>query len=135
MTLDAPLRLALYQAVDIALAEDIGTGDITAQLIDATTTASAVIISREAGILCGAPWVDRVFHRLDPAVSIQWQVQDGQAVTSNTVICQLQGPARALLSGERTVNLAPEFEAGIRWPRQTRGHPRTPASSPVPPGC
>jgi len=102
MTLDTPLRLALRQSVDMALAEDIGSGDITAQLIDAASQARAIIISREAGIVCGTAWVDHVFHSLDPAVSLDWKYSDGEPVSTDTVICELHGPARALLSGERT---------------------------------
>jgi len=102
MTLDAALRLALNQSVEMALAEDIGSGDITAQLIDVTSQAQATIISREAGILCGSAWVDRVFQLIDPAVSIHWLATDGEAITTNSTLCELQGATRALLTGERT---------------------------------
>ena len=84
-----------------ALAEDIGTGDVTAGLIPAAKQASATVICREAAILCGTAWFDEVFRQLDPAVHIIWQHQDGERVTANTVLCTLQGSARSILSGER----------------------------------
>ena len=84
-----------------ALAEDIGTGDVTAGLIPAAKQASATVICREAAILCGTAWFDEVFRQLDPAVHIIWQHQDGERVTANAVLCTLQGSARSILSGER----------------------------------
>lgn len=84
-----------------ALAEDIGTGDVTAGLIPAAKQASATVICREAAILCGTAWFDEVFRQLDPAVHIIWQHQDGEHVTANAVLCTLQGSARSILSGER----------------------------------
>ncbi len=85
-----------------ALAEDIGTGDITAQLIPAERQAQARVITREAGIVCGVAWVDEVFRQLDPAVEVQWLVADGEAVSADQTLFRLAGPARALLSGERS---------------------------------
>lgn len=85
-----------------ALAEDIGTGDITADLIPATTRASAGVISRERAIFCGRAWFDEVFLQLDPQIRVEWQVADGDTVLPDQLLCQLAGPARALLSGERT---------------------------------
>ncbi len=94
--------------VTAALAEDLGTvntvdasADVTAQLVPATTQASARIITREAAILCGRDWVDEVFAQLGQPVSIHWQCKDGDALRPNDEICRLQGPARALLTGER----------------------------------
>ena len=84
-----------------ALAEDIGTGDVTAGLIPAAKQASATVICREAAILCGTAWFNEVFRQLDPAVHIIWQHQDGEHVTANAVLCTLQGSARSILSGER----------------------------------
>ena len=84
-----------------ALAEDIGTGDVTAGLIPAAKQASATVICREAAILCGTAWFNEVFRQLDPAVHIIWQHQDGERVTANAVLCTLQGSARSILSGER----------------------------------
>ena len=84
-----------------ALAEDIGTGDVTAGLIPAAKQASATVICREAAILCGTAWFDEVFRQLDPAVHIIWQHQDGERVAAHAVLCTLQGSARSILSGER----------------------------------
>lgn len=85
-----------------ALAEDIGSGDITAQLIPAERLAHAKIITREAATICGTAWVDAVFRQLDPRVTVHWHVQDGQRAEANQVLFELEGPARALLSGERS---------------------------------
>ena len=89
-------------ALQTALREDLGSGDITAQLIAAERTASARIITREAATICGTAWVDEVFRQLNPQVSVNWLVQDGQRVTADQTLFTLQGPARALLSGERS---------------------------------
>ena len=91
----------LQTTVARALAEDIGTGDVTAGLIPAAKQASATVICREAAILCGTAWFNEVFRQLDPAVHIIWQHQDGEHVTANAVLCTLQGSARSILSGER----------------------------------
>ena len=87
--------------VRAALAEDVGSGDITAALIPQGNTASARIITREHGILCGQAWVDAVFAELDPLVQVQWQCEDGQAIAAGDTLFTLQGPARSLLTGER----------------------------------
>ncbi|QTR46134.1 carboxylating nicotinate-nucleotide diphosphorylase [Thiothrix litoralis] len=84
-----------------ALAEDIGTGDVTAGLIPADKQASATVISREDATLCGVAWFNEVFRQLDPAVQIDWQYQDGDRVEANALLCSLRGSARSILSGER----------------------------------
>jgi nicotinate-nucleotide pyrophosphorylase (carboxylating) len=88
--------------VACALREDLGSGDITAQLIAAERSAAARIITRDAAVICGTEWVNEVFRQLDPRVTVQWQVQDGERVSPNQVLFTLEGPARALLSGERS---------------------------------
>lgn len=85
-----------------ALAEDVGSGDLTAALLPAHAVASATIMSREAAILCGRAWVDEVFRQLDPTITIAWQYQDGASLTANATIAELSGNAAALLTGERT---------------------------------
>ena len=85
-----------------ALAEDIGSGDITAQLIPAERMAHATVITRESAVICGTAWVDAVFRQLDPRVAVHWQVRDGERVGPNQALFHLEGPARALLSGERS---------------------------------
>lgn len=85
-----------------ALREDIGSGDITAQLIPAERLAQASIITREAATVCGTAWVDAVFRQLDPRVAVHWHVTDGEQAKANQTLFNLEGPARALLSGERS---------------------------------
>ena len=101
MLLDV-LDEGLLHTVRIALAEDIGSGDITAVLVPEHQTAQATVISREPAIVCGMAWFNAVFSELDSRVDIDWLVRDGDAVHSDQVLCKLSGPARALLSGERT---------------------------------
>ncbi len=88
--------------VRAALAEDIGTGDLTAALIPLDAMAEAWVISREEAVLCGQPWVDEVFRQLDPGVSVQWQASEGERVQADQTLFRLRGTARALLTGERT---------------------------------
>lgn len=88
--------------VATALAEDVGTGDITALLVPEGKTASATIITREEAVICGTPWVEEVFRQLPGDVSIHWQVEDGETVAVNTVLCKLRGESRKILTGERT---------------------------------
>jgi nicotinate-nucleotide pyrophosphorylase (carboxylating) len=96
--LDEPL----LQSVRTALAEDIGSGDVTAALIPASQQAQAAVISREPAILCGMAWFNAVFAELDTDVTVDWQLHDGAHVAAGQVLCHVQGPARAILSGERT---------------------------------
>lgn len=88
--------------VALALAEDVGSGDLTAALIPEHTQAEATVISREAAILCGTAWFDAVFQQLDPRIIIDWQAADGDRVAPDQLLCTLRGPARSLLTGERT---------------------------------
>ncbi|MFM5520838.1 carboxylating nicotinate-nucleotide diphosphorylase [Aeromonas jandaei] len=100
------------RAVRAALLEDLGdalttldqpdaSADITAQLIPADRMASARIITREAGVFCGQPWVDEVFVQLGGEVKVEWKVQDGEVISPNQELFRLHGPARLLLTGER----------------------------------
>lgn len=88
--------------VTAALNEDIGSGDLTAQLIPASRQAEATIICRDAAVICGRPWVDRCFELLDPKIRIEWLVEEGAEVAPNTLLARLHGAARPLLTGERT---------------------------------
>jgi nicotinate-nucleotide pyrophosphorylase (carboxylating) len=97
-----PDSASIARIVNAALEEDIGSGDLTAQLIPADKHASATVITREDAIICGAPWVDAVFATLDASVRIEWHVRDADRVHSNQKLCVLSGPARPLLTGERT---------------------------------
>lgn len=87
--------------VRIALAEDVGAGDITAQLIPAEQNASARVITREAAVISGVAWVNEVFRQVDSRVEVRWLVADGQRVEANAVLFELEGKARSLLTGER----------------------------------
>lgn len=87
--------------VRVALDEDIGSGDLTANLLS-DRQASAELICREDAILSGRPWVDRSFSLLDASVSLDWQQDEGEQVHSGQVICQIHGPARSILTAERT---------------------------------
>lgn len=93
---------AIRHAVAEALNEDVGEGDITAALLPATMRARAHVISRQDAVLCGAPWFDEVYAQLDTGVEVRWQARDGERVASDQLLCTLHGPARAILTGERT---------------------------------
>jgi nicotinate-nucleotide pyrophosphorylase (carboxylating) len=97
-----PPQDAIAAQVRGALAEDVGGGDRTAALVPPAAVAAAAIVTREAAVLCGSPWVDEVFRQLDPSVAVSWLHADGDVLKAGTVICRLHGPARALLTGERT---------------------------------
>ena len=92
----------IREAVQQALAEDIGSGDRTAQLVPETARLDAKVISREEAVLCGQAWFDAVFEILDPRIEVVWEVEDGQRVQPDQILCRLTGPARSLLTGERT---------------------------------
>ena len=84
-----------------ALAEDIGSGDVTAALIPADTQARATLITREDMILCGTAWFDEVFRQVDASVQVEWHGRDGDSIKANSTLCDISGPARAVLTGER----------------------------------
>lgn len=92
----------IASVVSQALAEDIGRGDLSAALVPASTHADATIITRDTALLCGIPWVTEIFWQLDPSIQLHWQVNEGQTVEADAILCQLSGPARSLLTGERT---------------------------------
>lgn len=99
-TLALPKDIAT--TVQRALAEDIGNGDQTAQLIPEDIQARAYIITREQAILAGSAWFEEVFNQFDPSVRITWQVEDGEEIPGNHLICIIKGPARSLVTAERT---------------------------------
>ncbi len=96
------LAAAIEGNVAAALAEDIGERDWTAGLIAATAVAHARVITRSDAVICGAPWFDACFKKLDPAVAIEWAVAEGARVSAGQRLVTLRGAARALLTGERT---------------------------------
>jgi nicotinate-nucleotide pyrophosphorylase (carboxylating) len=96
------VKRSIGHTVSNALLEDVGEGDLTALLIDVDAVVGATIIAREPLVLAGQPWANEVFSQLDKDVIIDWYIGDGQDADADDVICKLVGPARALLTGERT---------------------------------
>ena len=102
MIIDTDLQNDIERAVEQAIAEDVGSGDATAALIAEEVHTHAHIVAREDCILCGSAWLQEVFRQLDRRIDIHWRVRDGEQVPAKAVICDLRGPARPLLTGERT---------------------------------
>lgn len=96
------LNPIIQQNVATALQEDVGSGDLTAQLIAADRPGTATVISREAAVLCGTLWFNECFRRVDPSVEIFWLAKEGEEVEANQRLCEISGPARALLTAERS---------------------------------
>ncbi|MFZ9649341.1 MAG: carboxylating nicotinate-nucleotide diphosphorylase, partial [Fluviibacter sp.] len=98
-----PLDLDAEIAANVraALIEDIGAGDLTAELVPAANHSIATVIVREPAVVCGIDWFNRCFAEIDPAIKITWHVKEGDHVGPDTLLCELQGASRALLSGER----------------------------------
>lgn len=92
----------MLHTVRAALSEDIGKGDITAALIPREQAANAVVICRENAVVCGQAWFNAVFAELDSRITVHWLVRDGDTIEDKQTLCTLTGPARPLLSGERT---------------------------------
>lgn len=92
----------IANAVTRALEEDIGPGDITAQLIEANKQVDAILISKDNGILCGAAWATEVFRQLDPQVTVDWYFEDGDTLKHGDQIAMISGAARAIMTGERS---------------------------------
>jgi nicotinate-nucleotide pyrophosphorylase (carboxylating) len=97
-----PVPADLPKQVARALAEDIGSGDLTAALIPADRVGRASVITREPAIVCGIPYVEASFHAIDAGIRLEWRVAEGDSVSANQLLLNLEGPARALLTGERT---------------------------------
>ena len=85
-----------------ALAEDVGAGDLTAALVDPARRARARVLAREAAVICGAPWVEAALRQVDPALQVHWPVHEGLHCAANQVVLEIEGPARSLLTAERT---------------------------------
>ena len=97
-------QLETYIATQVAhaIAEDVNGGDLTAMLIPEARTGEATVITRVAMIICGRPWFDAVFQQISPKVRVEWRLQEGMACESGQTLCSIAGPARAMLTGERT---------------------------------
>lgn len=100
----SPERVAELAHADAAraLAEDLSGGDLTAGLVNAGRRARARVIAREAAVICGAPWVEATLHQVEPQLRMHWHVMEGQRCGAGQVVLEVEGPARALLSAERT---------------------------------
>ncbi len=97
-----PPAEVIAEDVRRALAEDIGPGDVTAEVVPVERATHAYVVAREGAIQCGAPWFDQVFAELDPRIQTSWLSADGTSVKPGQTLCTLEGPARGILSGERT---------------------------------
>src|SRR5687767_12942646 len=102
MSIALPDSEYIARTVRTALEEDVGAGDLTAQLIPADRVSKATVITREHATLCGQAWFDEVFRQVDTRVQVTWKAADGARVRANQLLCELSGPSRALLTGERT---------------------------------
>jgi nicotinate-nucleotide pyrophosphorylase (carboxylating) len=98
---DVPEQV-IAENVRRALAEDVGTGDRTAALIPPQQAARARVMTREDAVLCGTAWFEEVFKQVDPRIRVHWNARDGEAVRAGVELCRLEGPARGLLTAERT---------------------------------
>lgn len=96
------LRVEIQRTVATSLAEDVGTGDLTARLIPADVNARGRVITREAAVICGTAWFEAAFDALDPSSAVIWHVQDGDQVEPGQTLCDVLASARALLTAERT---------------------------------
>jgi nicotinate-nucleotide pyrophosphorylase (carboxylating) len=92
----------LAQQVEAALREDLGSGDVTAALVPAAQRVRGGVVTREPAVLCGRAWVDETFRQLDPRVQLSWHASDGERVAAGQTVFAIAGPARPVLSGERT---------------------------------
>ncbi|MBL8300245.1 MAG: carboxylating nicotinate-nucleotide diphosphorylase [Rhodanobacteraceae bacterium] len=101
MRFDPPPAALVLDDVRRALAEDLGSGDATADLLPANATAKARVITRESAVLCGQAWFDACFRELDPEVAILWHAADGDRLVAGQTLAELAGNARALVSAER----------------------------------
>lgn len=102
MMISDTLRIEIQNNVARALAEDVGTGDLTALLVADSTDARGRVISRETAVICGTAWFDATFAALDREARVEWHVQDGDRVTPGQVLCDISANARVLLTAERT---------------------------------
>ena len=93
----------IVKLVTFCLQEDVGTGDITAELIPIDKTISAKLISKDNGIFCGRPWADEVFRQVDSSLTVKWNIEEGVKLSPNQTLAQIAGSARSILTAERTV--------------------------------
>lgn len=99
---DIALQVAFESNIQIALAEDVGSGDLTGLLVPQHERVQARVIVREQAVLCGAPWFEGVMHKLDESIRIEWHYAEGDWMDADSPVCSIAAPARALLTGERS---------------------------------
>lgn len=99
---DSDLSKALSASVALALLEDVGSGDLTGELVPADARVVAHVVVREEAVLCGAPWFDAVMFALDSSIVVDWQYAEGALMGANSIVCKIQAPARSLLTAERS---------------------------------
>lgn len=102
MSISDQLTKAIISDVSEVLAEDVGSGDVTADIVDTDAVTEAIVVAREPMTLAGQPWVNEVFAQLDPEIVVEWMYNDGDQVRADAVICSIRGPARGILTGERS---------------------------------
>lgn len=102
MSISDQLTAAIISDVSEILAEDVGSGDVTADIVDTDAVTEAIVVAREPMTLAGQPWVNEVFAQLDPEIVVEWMYNDGDQVRADAVICSIRGPARGILTGERS---------------------------------
>lgn len=124
--MDEAFRAAVAANVKLALAEDLGSGDLTAQLIAPEAKAKAEVVTREPGLFCGRPWVEETCRQADPGIALRWQVADGDQIAAGQALLELQGRARSLLSVERTLLNFAQLLSGTatrtrRWAALVKG--------------
>ena len=96
------LQQHIVKDIELALKEDVGSGDISALLIDENKLLRTRLLVREEAILCGTAWFEQAFKQCDEGIHLDWQAQDGDRVSAESVVCRISGPARAILTAERT---------------------------------
>ncbi|UMR29517.1 carboxylating nicotinate-nucleotide diphosphorylase [Massilia sp. MB5] len=110
---DAPLKAAFEANLLSALLEDIGTGDLTGKLVPEDGRATARVIVREDAVLCGAPWFEGIMYAVDGTIGIEWHYAEGDEMAADTPVCTIAGPARALLTAERSALNFMQLMSGV----------------------
>ncbi len=113
MQQDHEFQMAVRAHVKAAVDEDVGSGDITAQLTPQSSLAQARVITREAGVFCGQPWVAETGRQIEPRIELHWQANDGDAIAADQILLELAGPARGLLAAERTMLNFAQLLSGV----------------------
>jgi len=117
---DADLQQAFERNIRDALAEDVGSGDLTGLLVPAEERVKAQVIVREDAVLCGAPWFDAVMQACDASIIVDWQYAEGDLMRADSVVCRIEAPARALLTAERSALNFLQLLSGVAT--KTRHH-------------